>query len=88
MAMSDKYLEYGLGKDIDPEELRFKMEHEFPGSPYHEVWIHTLLDALQQREERRLEALKIASERYDSIGTDWAEREILSQIIDILESKQ
>lgn len=32
-----------------------------------------------------LDAIKIVCERYDLIGSDWAEQEILSQIIDILE---
>ena len=80
--MSDKYITYGKGCEIDPARY-------WPSSENAEMYLRVdspkILRALQQREEMRLEALRIANERYDSIGSDWAEREILSEIIDILE---
>lgn len=73
--MSDKYITYGPGKDIDPGKHIFSLS-----SPLE----RTLFEALQQREEMIQKAIQIAYDRWDSVNSNWAEQEVLREIIDAL----
>ena len=83
--MRDKYLEYGPGKDIDPEEVDEEIAR---GTYYGDSYAlgklaNKLIDALQQREERKDRAIAILRNTAHSTS-DHAEDEIY-EALEILE---